>query len=214
MARLGLLPVLLLIQGLAGCAAERFDLVHIPQRAADVYPSAQAHGPLSVVADAISDPARSRQYFGVDLPSQGILPVVVVFSNYSDGRYVVRPHDVLLLKGEHIIDPLPVERVSALAKARLWRLNEATERRIDSYFEANLLRETVIGSRASHQGVLFFPVLNPEEGPDVFFRALSLFGERSLRLYAAVTDWQHNTRHHFGPFYLPEPERTATSSHF
>jgi hypothetical protein len=47
---------------------------------------------------------RVRQYFGVDLTEEDILPVNIVFTNHGEDRFLVKPSDVLLLEGNNVID--------------------------------------------------------------------------------------------------------------
>jgi hypothetical protein len=123
-----------------------------------------------------------------------------VASNYSDHRVNVKPSDVLLYKGNEVIDPLPLEFVLAAAKRRQGFLRAKTEKQIDIFFNEVAFRETVLLPDETYQGVLFFPSPKPERTEDSFFKAYSLFREAGPRIRVAVTDLDTRDRLHFGPF--------------
>lgn len=185
---------------LAGCASFRF--VELPQREADVYPHAETRSGVSVAVDEIQEPERSRRYFGADLPSRGILPVVVVVSNHSDHRVVVRPADLLLLQGRDVIDPIPVELVKEIPKDRFLIVTDEAEERIDELYESLTLRETILAPGEHYQGVLFFEGVEPPNRFSRYFRLLRPFAQPTMKLHLRLTDLETADRVRFGPFGL------------
>lgn len=200
------LAVLLLavFLALAGCASGKLvELVQIPQRDADIYPWAQKRADVAVVVDEIVDPARANQYFGVDLPEAGLLPVNIIVSNHGQHRVAIKPADILLLKGRTVIDPLPIERLAAIVKTRMGRLRSEAEHEVEGYFRGLALQETTLAPGESYQGLLFFPT-PPAAKKDRFFAELSLFLERGLTMHVAMTDLDTRERLQFGPFALSD----------
>jgi hypothetical protein len=121
-----------LLAALVSCAS--FELVELPAREADVYPSADEFRGVAVAIEPIHSPRSVERYFGADLLRRGILPVRVIVSNHGEGRVRIRPSDVMLLEGERIVDPLPVEAVAAIPKSRgLW-MTRATVARLDALY--------------------------------------------------------------------------------
>src|SRR5882672_1437969 len=96
MPRLSLSMLMSLALGLAGCAGSSYQVVQIPQRAADLYPVSQAESGVTVAIDEIRSPDRVEKYFGTNLTRHGVLPLAIVISNNSEHRIVVTPADVLL----------------------------------------------------------------------------------------------------------------------
>lgn len=201
------------VLALAGCASDRpVELVQMPQRDADLYPWAQKQDGVAVTVDEIVDPARVKQYFGVDLLEAGLLPVDVIASNHGRHRVTLKPSDVLLLDGHRIIDPLPIERVTAIVKARMERLRPEAERKMDAYFRGLALRENTLAPNESYQGVLFFPAPQTSKS-DRFFAALRLFTEGGMKMRVAVSDLDTLARLQFGPFSLSDAPRWRDSSY-
>lgn len=191
---------------LSACAS--FDLVRPPAREADLYPSAEMRSGVVVAVDVISDPDRAQRYFGARLPEEGILPVQVVVSNRSVRPIAVRPSDVLLVQGSKVVDPVPLERVSAIARniARnkgLFVTSDTTER-VDTFFEEVSFRHANVSAGQSYQGVLFFPTVPKQRRGSRYFRVVSLFPQPTLSLRIAATEMETRERIHFGPFGLIE----------
>lgn len=201
-------PPVLLALFLAGCAGS-YQVVRIPQYAADLYPVSQTKAGVTVAIDEIKNPERTARFFGADLIKAGILPVSVVVSNYSENRAVVKPSDVLLHRGREIIDPIPVEVVAAAAKRQHGLLRAETEQEVDSFFENLAFKETVLLPNDTYQGVIFFAIPGPREGRDRrgrFFTVLSAFREGGPSIRVGVTDLGAGERLRFGPLSLSRPE--------
>ncbi|HJV94434.1 MAG TPA: hypothetical protein VJ608_00295 [Albitalea sp.] len=204
--------LLAIVFALAGCTSSKFvELVQMPQRDADIFPWAQKQAGVAVAVDEIDDLVRANQYFGVDLPEAGLLPVNIIVSNHGQHRVTIKPADILLLKGRTIIDPLPSERVVAMVKTRMGRLRPETKHEVEGYFRGLALRETTLAPNESYQGVLFFPVPQPAAKPDRFFTELSLFLEGTWRMHVAMTDLDTRERLQFGPFALAAAPRQRDS---
>lgn|SRR5574337_185586 len=177
-----LITLLFSLAALAGCAAA-YHTVQPPVRDADVYPDAQTMAGLTVAVDQMADPDRARQYFGADLAKEGILPVMIVFTNHDNDRFLVRPADVLMLDGDNVIDALPADRVGKLVRGG-----------------AELaMQETVIPAQGNYRGVLFFKIRKRE--PGLYGKVEQVFSSKpAMRI--VVTDQDSRERLHFGPFPL------------
>jgi hypothetical protein len=196
--RLVLLMVLLVA---SACAS--FELVELPVREADVYPTAHERDGVAVAVEPMLDGRRAERYFGADLLRRGILPVQVIVSNHGAARVRIRPADVLLLDDRHVIDPLPATAVAEIPKAKGLFVTGATAARLDALYRELELRERVLAPDESYRGVLFFDVgVRPE--PDRFgtrfFRLTNLFSEPPLRLDVVLTELDRGERLRFGPF--------------
>lgn len=198
---------------LTACASNKpVELVQLPQRDADVYPWAQKQYGVAITVDEIVDPARVKQYFGIDLLEAGLLPVDVIVSNHGQHRVTLKPSDVLLLDGHQTIDPFPIERVTAIVNTRMGGLKPEVERKVEAYFRGLALRETTLAPNESYQGVLFFPAPQTPKR-DRFFRAINLFIEGGMKMRVAVSDLDAQTRMQFGPFLLSDAPRWRDSSY-
>jgi hypothetical protein len=190
---------------LGGCAS-RYHVVRMPEREADLYPLSQSKDGVTIAIDEIKGAARAERYFGADLIKEGILPLVVVVSNYSERPVNVKPSDVLLHRGREIVDPLPVEVVLAIAKRQHWFLRSRTEEQIENFFEDIVFKETALPPNETYQGVMFFTLPKQPRRRDSLFMISSLFREGGPRVRVGVTDLDTRERLHFGPFSLSSPE--------
>jgi hypothetical protein len=190
---------------LGGCAGS-YHVVSMPQREADLYPLAQTKSGVTIAIDEVKGAARAERYFGADLIRKGILPVVVVVSNYGKQPVVVKPADVMLHRGREIIDPLPLEVVLGAAKSQHWFLRSRTEEQIDSFFRGVAFTETTLSPSDSYQGVMFFTVPRAHRSRDTSFLISSLFREGGPKVRVGVTNLDTQKRMHFGPFSLSLPE--------
>jgi hypothetical protein len=195
---------------LGGCAGS-YRVVQMPEREADLYPLAQTKSGVTIAIDEIKGAARAQRYFGADLIRKGILPVVVVVSNYGKHPVVVKPADVMLHRGREIIDPLPLEVVLAAAKSQHWFLRSRTEAQIDSFFRGIVFTETTLSPSDSYQGVMFFTVPRKHRRRDSTFLISSLFREGGPKVRVGVTNLDTQKRVHFGPFSLSLPEDTFST---
>jgi len=185
----------------AGCAS--YDLVHLPQRKADLYPHADQNRDVWVAVDAITQARRAQRFFGANLPEQGIHPIEIVVTNHGRERVRVGPADVFLVRGGAVIDPIPLGEVTEVVTDRLGIVTAGTRERIGRFLEDLSFREIVIGPGQSYHGVMFFDVAALEPGPvSRFFRVARLYPEPSYYLTAAVTDLDRGRRIGFGPFGL------------
>jgi hypothetical protein len=71
-----------------------------------------------------------------------------------------------------------------------------------------VLRETVVTRNETYQGVLFYPIPEPEERMDEIFTALTLYRQRGPRLRIGVTDIETQDRLVFSPFSVFFPRKT------
>lgn len=178
--------VLFFVAGMSSCTTSH-PTVRPVVRDADVYPNVQTEAGLSVAVDAISNPDRVRQYFGVDLTKEDILPVNIVFTNHGEDRFLIKPSDVLLLEGNNVVDPMPLEIAGKAVKG-------------GSNWMAELaLQETVVPPRSNYQGILLFKTKKRE--PGLYGKAEKFFLER-LSMRVVVTDQDSGERIHFGPYSL------------
>lgn len=196
---LSLVTPILLAALLSGCAS--YDLVQLPQRKADLYPLAEENRGVWLAIDAITQPRRSRKFFGANLASQGIYPVEIVVTNRGTERVSVGPADVFVVRGNEVIDPIPLDSVSDVVKDRLGIVTGGTGKRIDRFLAELSFRETVLAPGQSYHGVMFFDT-GKEKSVRMsrFFRVAQLYPEPSFYLTAAVTDLGQKQRIGFGPF--------------
>lgn len=204
------LPVLLAVV-LMGCAGS-YQVVQIPPRDADLYPVSQTRAGVTIAIDEVRDAARAERYFGADLLKEGILPVSVIVSNYSEHRVVVKPSDILLHRDRGVVDPLPLEMVVATAKSEHGSLHAKAGQPIEKFFESIAFRETVLLPRETYRGVMFFAVSKPEKQADTVFTLLRAFREGAPKLRVAVTNLDSSERVHFGPFSLTPPDTASLFS--
>lgn len=202
-ARLMMLLALLCAAG--GCASS-YQVVQLPQREADLYPLSQTRAGVTVAIDEIRSPGRAARYFGANLIGEGVLPLAVIVSNYSGRPVSVKPSDILLHRGKEIVDPLPLEMVTAIAKEQHAFLRSRTEKQVERYFEQVAFKETVVSPGDTYQGVMFFPVPRQQRDSDRFFTMLSLFRDGGPKVRIGVTDPDTRTRRHYGPFSLSIPD--------
>ena len=201
-------PVLLALF-LVSCAGS-YQVVQIPQYAADLYPLSQTKAGVTIAIDEIKNPTRVARYFGADLIRVGVLPVSIVVSNHGENRAVVKPSDILLHRGKEIIDPIPVEVVAAAAKRQHGTLRSETEKKVDSFFENIAFKETVLLPNDTYQGVMFFAIPRTGERRGRFFTVLRAFREEGPRILLGVTDLDTGERLRFGPLSLSFPEHGST----
>jgi len=193
-----ILLVMLSFLGLTACANE-FTVVQIPLRNADLYPRSLAKGGVTVAVDAITDNERVMAYFGVDLLKAKILPVNIIFSNHGNGRYIIKPSDILLLRGNEVMDPMPFETVVEVAKDLHAGISAKTARQVSAYFSNLALQDTMLAPQQTHQGVMFFKIKeNEEEASDFLIR--KLFREGSMKINIGVTDAATGERIQFALF--------------
>ena len=184
--------VMLSILGLTACTTE-YMVVQVPLRNADLYPRSLTRSEVTVAVDGITDRDRVETYFGVDLLKAKILPVNIIFSNRGKGRYIIKPSDVLLLKGNEAVDPMPVETVVEVAKDLHARISDKTAKQVNTYFANLALQETVLVPQDSCQGVMFFKIKEDEE-EDHSFVIRRLFREGSMKIYIGVTNAETGER--------------------
>ncbi len=185
---------------LAAVACASFELVQAPDREADLFPGSVGIAGTVVAVDAVTDSGRAERYFGVDLIERGIVPVQVIVSNHSQRRVVLRPADVLALRGREVVDPLPVERVAAMLKERGLFMSDDTEQDIDAFFESVSLRETIVTPGETVQGFLFLELDRDSAPRSRYFRRVSLFARPAVKLSVALSEHGGSERMHFGPF--------------
>ncbi len=200
-----ILAVLML--GLTACSPSAYEVVEIPVREADLYPLSQTKEGITVAVDEITNSARSKQYFGVDMFEYGIVPVNVVISNHSDRRQLVSPSDILLLRGRQtIVDPLPVQNITELVSRDYSHLDFVTVDQINEYLDDLTLQEIVLMPDQVYQGVMFFLAEQPEKGKrSRHFSVTSLYRTGALNVQVGVDDLETRERRLFGPFPISLP---------
>ena len=196
--RFRLLMLLILLAPAVGCTS--FDVVQPPSRNADLYPHAEHKQDVWMAVDDIVNPKRVERFFGADLTELGITPVQLIVSNQGDERVTVGPADVLMLRGNDVIDPLPIQQVSALIQDRGGVVTDDTEEALDAFLGDLLLRETVLAPGQNYQGVLFFDTSEHETKSAKRFRVFGMYAEPVARLRVAITQLDSDRRIKFGPF--------------
>lgn len=191
---------LTLLTLLAGCASN-VALVEPPSRNADLFPGAQRSSGLVVAVDAITEPRRIEKYFGVPLQELGIVPVMLIVSNYGDAAVSVTPADALVLKQQSVIDPVPAAHVTQLVHEHFGADGE-TANQISAHFERMAFAEQVAAPGETVDGLLFFDVGVEKRRESDFFTLVSLYPRSRLKLKLAVTEVENRQRLHFGPFPL------------
>jgi len=191
--------LLFIFMGVTACASSRYAVVDMPLRDAGLYPLSHTYADFSIAIDEFSNPDRSMRYFGADLIGNGILPVDVLVSNFSKHRWSVKPADVLMRKGNKVIDPLPGSIVTELIKSED-SYNKETRKLIENHISELMLKETVVFPRDNHRGVLFFPVLE-QRAQTQFFSRIPLFTE-GLKLHVMATNMDTGERKMFGPYSI------------
>jgi hypothetical protein len=190
-----------------GCASP-YQVVKLPEREADLYPLSQTRAQITIAIDEIANTERGRKYFGADLVGVGIVPVLVVVSNYGTHRVIVRPADILAHRGAEIVDPVPIETVIAIATTQRGYLHSKTQAQVENYFRELAFREAVVTHAETYQGVIFIPARRHTSSSDTLFTMLNLFSESWLKVDVAVRDLEADNRLRFGPFSLPPSENS------
>jgi hypothetical protein len=186
--------------GLAGCTS--YDLIALPLREAELYPNAYSDAGIAVAAQAFTDPARVQSYFGTNLLAYEVLPVEVTVSNHGDRPIRIEPAGILLLRGDQVVDPLPVELVAELPMRGRF-VSRATRKELHAYYADLQLRDAIVAPGTSHHGVMFFRVPEPRSPALRALRIWEPFSMPTLHLFAAVKrDGGEPVR--FGPFGLVE----------
>jgi hypothetical protein len=54
--------------------------------------------------------------------------------NHGNGQYIIKPSDVLLMKGNEVIDSMLPETLVAVAKKLHARISDKTTRQVKAYF--------------------------------------------------------------------------------
>jgi len=192
---------------LLSCASP-YQVVKLPEREADLYPLSQTRAQVTIAIDEITNRERGRRYFGADLTGDGILPLLVVVSNYGMHRVIVKPSDILAHRGAEIVDPVPIETVIALATNQRRFLHGKTQEQVENYFRELAFRETVLTHTETYQGVIFLPAPRHPRSSDTLFTMLNLFSESWMKVDVAVRDLEGDNRVRFGPFSLPPLENS------
>jgi hypothetical protein len=194
---------------LSSCASS-YSVVQLPERDADLYPRSQTREGVTIAIDEIRGGQRATRYFGTNLTRRGVLPVTVVVSNYGKERVLVKPSDILVHRGNDIIDPLPIETIIAMAKDERWFLREKTEKQVEKYFEGLVFTESVVMPAETYQGVMFFPAPRAERNTGSLFNVMTLFREGGPRIRVGMRNMDTQDRVLFGPFSLTMPSETSS----
>ena len=190
---------------LLGCTRS-YQVVEVPQYAADLYPMSHTRSGVTVAVDEIRTADRAKRYFGADLIKQGILPVNVVVSNYGRQRVAVKPSDVVLSSWKDIMDPVPTELVVAAAKRERGRLGSSAEAQLARFLAGASFHEAVLQPNETYSGVVFFALPPPQRRMEGWFRTVSTYGTGMSRIQVGVTGLDGGERMRFGPFLVNLPE--------
>jgi hypothetical protein len=196
---------------LTACASN-YHVVQIPEREADMFPVSQTRDGLTIAVDEIRNAERAKRYFGADLVRAGVVPILVVVSNHSDRRVVIKPADVIMLRSRDIVDPLPLQVVTSIATDQHWFLRDKTRETVEGFFNNVSFKEMVLLPNDTYQGVMFFSSPPPRKQKSSPFFVSSLFAASGPRVQIGVTDLDGPGRVHFGPFYLAARESAITSA--
>ncbi len=207
-----LLSAFVLVLLVSGCTSS-YRVVQVPQYGADLYPRSQTRAGVTVAIDEIKAPERVERLFGADLIKEGILPVNVVVSNFGKQHILLKPSDILLHRGEEVIDPVPMEMVMALAKRQKSFLRESTKEEVDKYFEKETFKETALYPSETYRGVMFFAVPAPKRRLDRFFTSWSVYRDGGPKIRIAFTSLDSGERVVFAPFPITLPENTDSFSY-
>jgi hypothetical protein len=202
------LPVAVLAT-LLGCATAPppLPISPLPARHADLYPLSMTRAGATVAVDQITTPERGARYFGADLASRDILPVLVTVSAHGETAYRVGPANLLLHRRTAVIDALPVEEVvNALSRAQ--RLGRGTREQFERYLVEVSFAETIVKPGETYQGMLFFPVA--AERQDRRRLSWMVLHQGEARLTFVATNAETGERVRFGPFRLSEADHWAT----
>jgi hypothetical protein len=208
MRRLRALMLSSLVLALLSCASSNQIVQLLPERDADLYPLSQTREGITIAIDEITGAQRGHRYFGWNLTREGILPLVVVVSNHGAHRIVVKPSDVLVHRGNEIVDPMPIETVIAIAKNQYWApLHSKTEKDLENYFNWLAFKETVLMREETYQGVIFLALPRPKKSSDTL--PLGLFADSRMQVRVGVSDLDTHSRWRFGPFALSQSGDTS-----
>jgi hypothetical protein len=185
--------------GTAACAT--YDLIALPLRDADLYPTARTVEDVSVAAQAFTDPFRVHGYFGANLLVYDIVPIEITVSNHADRPIRIEPAGVLVVRGEEVVDPLPVEIVAELPTQGRWFVSDATREQLREFYADLSLREVAVAPGSTYHGVMFFRIPEPRTPMARALRVWQPFSMPTLHLYAAV-EVEQGERLRFGPFGL------------
>jgi hypothetical protein len=184
---------------LGGCAStETVQLRPLAEREADLYPVSQTRDGITVAVDPLASPARTEQYFATDLRGAGILPVHVIVSNHSPHRLAIGPADVLLVREQVVIDPLPVETVIGTVKRQ--HKGASADRDIEQYVARTAFQPSDVAPGATVRGLLYFPVSAKDAPPpDRYWSVGHLLRVNDLSVRVGLTDADTKERVRFGP---------------
>ena len=199
-----LLPVVLAL-ALLGCTRS-YQVVEVPQYAADLYPLSHTRSGVTVAVDEIRTGERAKRYFGADLIKEGILPVNVVVSNFGRQRVAVKPSDIVLSTWKDIMDPVPTELVVAAAKRQSGRLSSSAQAQLATFFAGTSFHDAVVLPNETYSGVVFFALPPPQRRSEGWFRTVSTYGPAMSRIQVGVSGLDGGERMRFGPFLVNPPE--------
>lgn len=194
---------------LAGCAGS-YPAPQMPQYEADLYPLSETKAGITIGVDEINRPERAQRYFGADLVTEGVVPVLVAVSNHGPRRVVVKPSDVLLHRGKEIVDALSLQSVVGAARRSP---GARSEKELERFFGGLALKETVLSPNETYRGVVFFAAPKQKGAVERFLSALGGSREGRARIRVGLTSVDTGERVLFGPFSLALPQDgTAVSS--
>ena len=203
-----IISILIYCVVLTACVAPH-SFTPIPIRDADLYPDSQTKAGVAVAVDQMTYPQRAKQYFGVDLIKAHVLPINIIVSNHGQGRYVIKPCDVLLMQGKEVIDPVPMKIIAAAVNSVLGRMSQETAKKMNAYFGKVMLQESVLAPRDHYQGIIFLKPDRPKGdrsfSDEAAFSLAQQVQDGSFKIRIAVTDLETNERLHFGPFSVTAP---------
>lgn len=187
---------------LSGCGTFHPEMVQIPERTADVYPTAQSHAGVAVAIDPIVEAHRTTRYFGADLREEGILPVNVVVSNHGQHRIRVQPSDILLHRGGQVVDPLPIKLVTREVRESGLNTTDRAGKELHEYLGSLAFGETVVMPQDSYDGVMFFDLGQTRGERFAELDVIELFSHSRYQVDMKVTVMDTSRRLDFGPFLV------------
>ncbi|WP_290652130.1 hypothetical protein [Aquisalimonas sp.] len=176
----------------------------MPERNADLYPEHRSAGEVTVAVDTVHDGARAQRYFGTDLISRDILPVIIVVSNHGGSGVDVDPADVVKTRGSAMIDPLPPEIVID-DELLGGRLSEETRQQARTHLGELVFQAREVAPGETYRGVLFYPIQRQSRLDSGGFRVRDFAFGGLLSMQVVVTAVADGQRHRLGPFHLRHP---------
>lgn len=183
------LTVLLVISFLisaSGCAT--YSTAQIPMRPISYYVNSVGKGGLTIGAENLYTPAKSKLYFDVDLTKKGIVPVCIAMSNRGGEDYIIESAECKLIANniDGEISAIPLEdavvkmRKGSVGKAIGWSLivpiiaipvaavssavhTKGVNVKMEQDVRSKAFQTTLLRKDDMAQGVVFFELPRPPQ---------------------------------------------------